>query len=304
LKERGEGNPLGTSPERYRISGATWRGIAVVVAVGMAIGFAAIRPQDIPWKWWKPSASAPSTPPVTIQKPPPTPQPAAFPAAAKDLRAGFPGIWASKEPRPLILTGTVVGSHPGEGSAFIATDERNPQTYAIGAVLANGARLAEVAKDHVILQKDGRSVRLDIQNVKSRGRPVSDLLMVGGVQPAVTAKPTHTETFTQFIRTNPVYEGNVLSGYEVYPGQKAGVFGRLGLRPGDVITALDGARLTDAGNAMHLLAQLASGLAMRATVKRSGKTEELSLDGALMKAELDGQSPDRSLAGMPGMPPG
>jgi type II secretion system protein C len=218
-----------------------------------------------------------SATPERVQKPP------------VDIATAFPGIKSSvsKERRSLILTGTILGQNLRDGFAFIGVDERNPQTYAAGATLANGAQLIEIAKDFVVLEKNGESVRLYAQNVKSHGRARSDLLMVGAPQGFSPAVPTNTEAFTEFIRPNPVYEGDVLTGYEVYAGSSAGVFSRLGFQPGDIITAFDGVPISDPQIATELLQQLTTGAAMTATVKRKGKTEHLSLDGSIVSAELE-----------------
>jgi type II secretion system protein C len=98
---------------------------------------------------------------------------------------------------------------------------------------------------------------------------------------------TNTETFTEFIRPNPVYEGQTLTGYEVYAGRNASLFSRMGFQAGDVVTAFDDVPITDPQVAMELLQQLTTGVAMTATVNRKGKTEHLTLDGSIAAAELE-----------------
>jgi type II secretion system protein C len=266
-----------------------WLSILVLTATSCAVTILALWPGILPKSLLPSWQSKLPAEPLAIDLPHP---PAAPPNAVHtlpDIAAAFPGINSSalKDPLPLILTGTVMGRTAREGLAFIGTDERNPQTYSAGAILANGARLTEISKDYVVLEKNGVSARLYAQNVTSRGRERSELLQVGGVQKFIPALSTDTETFTQFIRPNPVYDGSTLTGYEVYAGSKAAVFSRLGLRAGDIITAFDDVPVSDPQVVMGLLQQLANGVAMMATVKRKGSTERLSLDGAIVSAELE-----------------
>lgn len=206
-------------------------------------------------------------------------------AKSRDSVTAFPSIKSSvsRTPQRLILTGTIVGRSAHEGTAFIGVDAHNPQTYSGGAILANGVRLEEIYKDHVVLAKGGQRVSLYLQQAKGgAGRQADDLLMVGGPMVATPAVATSSEPFTDFIRPSPVYDGANLRGIEVYPGRQAGVFDQLGLRGGDVITAIDGQPFGDAAQAMELFRQLASGVAMTATITRKGQAQSIALDGALI----------------------
>jgi type II secretion system protein C len=208
---------------------------------------------------------------------------------ALDPALAFPGITSSTSdsPRRLILTGTILGRNSREGSAFVGIDARNPQTYVAGALLANGARLAQIFKDYVVLEHEGRSVRLYVQGHHPSGatQPPDELVMVGKSESFKPAQPTSTETFTDVIRPSPVYEGSTLEGYQVYPGIHAGAFARMGLLPGDVITQIDGMPFSDPSQAMAMFSQLASGITMTATVNRKGTLQQVALDGSFIVSE-------------------
>jgi general secretion pathway protein C len=227
--------------------------------------------------------------------------------AAPALSVAFPGINStlSDSPKRLILTGTVLGRNAREGSAFIGIDARNPQTYVAGAMLANGARLTQVYADHVVLERHGRTATLYLvgRQPRSLQDKTGDLLMVGGRPPYQPAVANSSEEFTDYIRPAPVYDGPNLRGYQLYAGAQAAVFSQLGLRPGDVMTAVDGETFTDPAQAMELFRQLATGISMRATVTRDGRALEISLDGSLIVAAQErARAPRAGTATIDGMP--
>lgn len=208
----------------------------------------------------------------------------------------------SKTPLALVLAGTEPGRTPQEGLARIGVYRDSPQTYVAGASLENGTRLVEVYGDSVVLERAGLRVRLYLDPERARKAVLqqsdASLLTVGGVALPAAAAATTREVLTDYLRPSPVYERQVLVGYEVYPGSRAAPFSQMGLKPGDVITALDGVPLNDQATAWAALQQLAQGTSVVATVKRGGSTEQLVLDGALIaNAELQSGTP-------PAPPPG
>lgn len=197
---------------------------------------------------------------------------------------------ASPSPLPLYLVGVVPGRNVTEGTAHIGTSIENPQTYAAGATLSNGARLAEIHSDHVVLTKGERSVRLDLykrdQPLQQQPSP-DELLNVGGNEEPLLAQPRHREVLTDYLRPSPLYDGDALRGYQLYPGKKAHVFSRMGLHAGDVITAIDGVPLTDPEHAIQMLRDLTAGAALHVTIERGGRREQATLDGAVILADLE-----------------
>ena len=168
----------------------------------------------------------------------------------------------SPTPRPLYLVATTPSRNKNEGTARIGTSIENPQTYASGALLANGARLAEVHEDHVLLTRGDASVKLYVYQREPRAnqrRSDSALLTVSAAPPtpqAPLAVNKVNEGLTDYVRPSPVYDGEVLLGYQVYPGSRAGVFARHGLDDqGDVITSINDAPLNEPSQSIELLAR-------------------------------------------------
>ena len=239
-----------------------------------------------PGKWYarwhdnRPKAAAPVV--NTVPVVPHTALPRSTTATAARL---LPGAQSSTSPTPqnLVLTGILLGRNAKEGYAMLGVARENPQTYAAGALLANGARLAEIHAKYVVLERDGHSVRLYLEGTglqPESGATAKPLLTIGGNAAPRVATATSTEPLTDYLRPTPLYDGATLVGYQVYPGAKPGAFLQTGLRAGDVITAIDGAPLSDTAQATESLRGLMDGNTHTATVNRKGSSVEVSLDGS------------------------
>ena len=201
-----------------------------------------------------------------------------------------PGVDSGSPEKPAALY--LISSSPGatsrEGTARIGTNPGNPQKYAAGALLANGARLTEIHADYLVLRRGHLSARLALFDAAGRGAAaVHDELLIVGANSALPPTIVTSRTqLTDYLRPNPLYEGERLRGFEVYAGRKSHVFAQLGLRPGDVITAIDHVPLSDPAQAIAMFQQLIEGNSVTATVERAGEGPlHLTLDGALIAAD-------------------
>ena len=194
----------------------------------------------------------------------------------------------SAKPLPLYLVSVAPGRNPFEGSARIGTNVANPQSYAAGALLANGAQLVEIHSDHVLLRRGEHSNRLYLyhQSVLTASAPDNDLLTVGGAPVPEPMLSSTREVLADYLRPSPVYDGEVLRGYRVYPGRKRNVFARLGLQSGDVITAIDGMPIDDATTTLNVLRELVNGAALTVDIQNQHGYRKVTLDGALIVADL------------------
>lgn len=79
------------------------------------------------------------------------------------------------------------------------------------------------------------------------------------------------------IRPTPYFEYGEMMGYRVYPGTDRKQFVELGLRPGDLLTKIDGIPLVDPQRAMQEFEKLGDAEPVPVTVERDGLPEELVL---------------------------
>jgi general secretion pathway protein C len=69
-----------------------------------------------------------------------------------------------------------------------------------------------------------------------------------------------------------------LKGYRVFPGRNRQQFIALGLRPGDLVTEINGVALSDPAQGMQIFNTLSESSQVQVTLERNGKSQTLSLD--------------------------
>jgi general secretion pathway protein C len=92
---------------------------------------------------------------------------------------------------------------------------------------------------------------------------------------------------SQVIRPQPVFAGGEMKGFRVYPGANRQAFSRMGLRAGDMVTAINGTPLNDKDRAQEIFGTLGSSTDARVTITRNGRQQELVLNIAQITAEAE-----------------
>jgi membrane-associated protease RseP (regulator of RpoE activity) len=91
-----------------------------------------------------------------------------------------------------------------------------------------------------------------------------------------------------------------MNGFRVYPGRNRVAFTRLGLRPGDQVTAINGTPLDDRDRGEQILRTLSTSSEAHVTVIRNGQQQDLTLNIAQLAQEADGlASPGGQPGGVP-----
>jgi hypothetical protein len=190
---------------------------------------------------------------------------------------------ASAFPVALILVRTQRGRNSFDGFAQIGVHARSPQTYSAGARLANGARLTQIYDHYVVLERDGLRARLYLQgDAQPDARGSQGLLTVGGTaEPAPPAATSH-DALAAYLRPSPVFIGDQLHGFAMYPGRDPAPFSQLGLQPGDVLTSINGTAVSESAESLAALHTLTDGETMTVQVERQGTPQILSLDGSIL----------------------
>jgi type II secretion system protein C len=106
----------------------------------------------------------------------------------------------------------------------------------------------------------------------------------------------------QIIQRQPVLAEGKLRGMRVYPGANAQAFGRLGLRAGDLVTAINGTTLEGQTRGEEIFNSLNGAAEARVTIVRNGSPLELQLNLAEIAGEAERLSQNPAPNG--GIPPG
>lgn len=241
------------------------------------------------------------------QPPPPAPMAprAADPAAAGIDKLLAADLFGSYEADPAAegniedapdtrLSLTLLGILAGEdrqSRALIGTSNGEEKPYAIGDNVVSGVKLQSIFPDRVILSRAGKleTLRLNkdaptsAQAVAARNAsaaasaPQTDAntaQMLSQIREQIMSDPTKA---SNYLRVQPATVGGQQRGYRIYPGREREAFQQLGLRPGDLVTAVNGVQLDDNQKALQLLGQLSQANAISLTIERGGQVQNLNV---------------------------
>ena len=187
-------------------------------------------------------------------------------------------------PLNLSLMGIFAGTPSDYSRALIGQQGGSEQPYAPGDRITPGVILQKILTDRVILLREGRleTLRLekDRPSTAETTAATAETADAGGVQNLVRIRDEvlrDPAKASEYVRLQPANQNGQLHGYRVYPGSNRAVFTNAGLRPGDLITAVNGVELNDAGRALQLLGQLAQSSQINMTVERGGQTQTINL---------------------------
>jgi general secretion pathway protein C len=185
----------------------------------------------------------------------------------------------------LSLRATIAAEDSQIAHAIIADGSGKENVYFVGDAVPGGAKLHRVDLDRVILNRGGVMEALRLPKKYANSGP-------GGASAAVArSAPTRSnttdvqklisqnaETFAEIVRPQPFMPNGKLKGYRVFPGRNRQQFIALGLRPGDLVTEINGIALTDPAQGMQVFGSLGASSNVTLTLERNGRSETLALD--------------------------
>jgi general secretion pathway protein C len=194
---------------------------------------------------------------------------------------------------PLVLTGIIAAEDPSMGLAIIGQSPTSTKVYAVGDPVPGGAKLHSVHNDRVLLDRNGRVEALVLPRQLSSNitapPPVTSRLApqaaaVERVRQLVTEQPGMV---ADIMRPQPVFAQGRQRGFRVFPGRNRQAFVRLGLRPGDLVTAINGTPLDDPQRSAEIFQTLYASSEARITVMRNGRQQDLVLNMAQVAQEAE-----------------
>ncbi len=190
----------------------------------------------------------------------------------------------------LVLAGTIATQDPKRGIAIIS-DGGPSKVYSVGENV-NGATLHSVYLDHVILDRGGTLETLLLPRLLAgsarvplrRGVEARSSEAVENIRRLVQQDPGLLD---QVMRTVPSYDNTAgkLRGFRAYPGRNRTIFNKLGLRPGDLVTAINGQPLDDPQHSQEVFNTIQSSNTVTVTVERGGQKQDITLNVAQVASE-------------------
>jgi general secretion pathway protein C len=245
-------------------------------------------------------------------RPPPAPAVAARGSADVDVnaivRAGLFGRYqaaptsdasmlsAPETPLNLTLLGLLADDRDAYSRALIAVQNGEEKGFAIGDDVTRGVTLQAIFPDRVILSRNGRLETLRLERDKpGTAAPASAAYAAPTPAPAAaddsSAAPSGKELAvvrdeilkdpakaSEYVRVQPANIGGQLKGYRIYPGRDRSAFSAAGLRPGDLVTSVNGVQLDDPAKALQLLGDLGQAGQVNLVVERGGQTQNISIN--------------------------
>lgn len=191
----------------------------------------------------------------------------------------------------LVLAGTIADADPESGWAIVGENPMSARVVRTGSQLPGGAILKAVYPDRVVLDLGGRLESLMLPRlaggtggVGMASAPRDAGAMIGAVRNALDSQAGAARA-GELIRPQPVFENGSLRGVRAYPGRNRTLFKKIGLMPGDLITAINGAQIEEVHAASNTLRNLGSE-PVQITIERYGQAQQLSIDPGAVAAEL------------------
>jgi general secretion pathway protein C len=211
-------------------------------------------------------------------------------AGAADPGATDPNAVAATQMN-LVLVGTIAESNPERGYAIIGDSAATAKVYAVGKTITGGTKLHSVYPDRAILDRGGRLEALLLpRKFTGAGLTPPPALPAAQGDPMLgdqlrNLAAQNPGAITEIIRPQPVFANGEQRGYRVYPGRNRTQFTKLGLMPGDLVTAINGTPLDDAARGMEVLQTMNSATDVTVTVERNGQTTQININNAQVAAD-------------------
>jgi general secretion pathway protein C len=221
----------------------------------------------------------------------------------------------------LVLAGTIATQDPKRGVAIVSDGGGPSKVYSVGDKIG-GAALHSVYLDRVILDRNGALETLLLPRqllLGTRGpapvRPTNaTVAAVDNIRHMVQQDPSILD---QVMRTVASYDNAAgkLRGFRAYPGKNRQIFNKLGLKSGDLVTAINGTALDDPQRSQEVFDTIQTSDHVTVTIERNGQKQDITLNIAQVAAQAtkdlengtdpnavatDGQAPPR---GAPTPPP-
>lgn len=205
--------------------------------------------------------------PKARPKPPPT---APISAPETQLNLNLVGIFFSDNEQLAV-------------ALIAASNNSGVSSYRVGDTLPGGASLEQVYTDRVVLNRNGRLETLSLPkltafsyeppsyNPSSSDAMDNETINARDVAQEIRERiATQPQALRDLVQARPFIKNGQFMGFRLLPGLDNQMFEQLGLEPGDVITQVNGVRLTDPQQSMTVLQEVLNADQVAVQVLRKG----------------------------------
>jgi len=199
----------------------------------------------------------------------------------------------------LKLKGIYAADEKGKANAIIEDDRGKQAVYFIDEKLKVAGRvyLRQVYFDKVIIETNGKreALKLDKQSLPGVGLQKTEKKRSNSNKNEILDKRrnnqltrqvnqvrekllTDPKSVSDVISGRPHFENGELKGFNISPGKDRRLFQQLGLRRGDLVTAVNGVPLTNMQDAMTLMNDAQSIEELNVEIQRKNETLNLLLN--------------------------
>lgn len=202
--------------------------------------------------------------------PPKPPPPAPTRAPETRLNLNLVGIFFSDNSRLAV-------------ALIAASDNTGVRGYRVGDPLPGGASLEQVHADRVVLSRNGQLETLSLPkqtafsteppapNPTSSNAEDTEIINASDVVAEFRQRiATQPQTLRDLVQARPFIKNGQFMGFRLLPGLDDQLFEQLGLEPGDVITQINGVRLSDPQQSMTVLREILNADQVAVQVLRKG----------------------------------
>ena len=205
----------------------------------------------------------------------------------------------------MILRGTLADRDPAVGVAVIDAGE-GEKAYRAGETIASGLKLVRVYPDRAVVSRDGveetlaltrdrnlqpaeivrppgstQGTRASAPNAPSSAAPASGAGQTVHASPqlqqTIDRARQNPEEIARRLQIVPVLDGGRVTGIRLSTGADASLMNQIGLRAGDVVTAVNGAPVDSIARGQQIIEGLRNASSARVTVLRDGRPTDITI---------------------------
>ncbi|MBS0558145.1 MAG: hypothetical protein JSR27_12095 [Proteobacteria bacterium] len=200
----------------------------------------------------------------------------------------------------LTLRGTLAMDDPKVGIAMIEDEHGAERAYKVGETVGGNAKLVQVYADHVVLDHEGTAETLSLPQAAALAAAVAPASAAASAPPRASSVPPNfappqlggnldwnaaqaklridPAQLAKQVHVEPVFENGKIAGARLSGGgEVARLMNQAGLKPTDLITAINGQSLSAVSNPQQFMDNLAGAGSVSVTVLRDGKPATLTV---------------------------